>query len=211
MRLLKLAGALVGMAIVISATGPALAATANPAFLDNIVTGLKFKGESGKTTVEAVGAEPNLVCTKDTNSGEVTGEKTIKITLDLEGCKEGAFAAQSLGDAKEVVLMSISGELCYINEVAKEVGLYSKLPAEGAHVEVPAIAFLEVFKGAFIGKMEFVNKLQALQDISYKKVNPAECSKKSRTFEVEFNAKKFKGEFESFEELTFEKGIEVMG
>jgi hypothetical protein len=202
------------LAVIFSAMFATAAHAVLPEFLDGTLAGLKFTGESGKSEVLDPSNKTSLKCTKDKLSGEVTGAKTIKATIDFEGCKESGFPVNSLGDPKELVLVPVSGELCFLKEApVLEVGMFFKLPAEGVHAEDPLLGVLEAFKGTFIGTWEFINVLQALQDISMKQPNIKECGGKKAelVLELEHNGKPLLNEIESFEEIHFEKDIEVMG
>jgi hypothetical protein len=184
-----------------------------PEFLDN-VKGNTFTGSSGASEIVDVANGFAVKCKADKVAGEVTGEKTIKATLDLEGCTETGLSVHSLGDAGGVILTEVSGELCFLKEGAPlEVGVFFKLPAGGLHAEDPSIGALELFTGSFIGKAENINILQALQDVSFKKVNPTKCGGKEAKLLLEFehDGKPLVNEVVSFEELHFAKDIEIMG
>lgn len=86
-----------------------------------------FTGTSGASTLETVKSGTTIECSKDKNSGSVTGKSgSGKFTVDFEGCKSGAAACNSEGDKKGTILSEGTTTLGYISKSAKTVGVLIK-------------------------------------------------------------------------------------
>jgi len=153
MRSRKTAGSIFILALLISAVASA-SALANPEFLGSIPTAIT--GTSGATALES---ESGLAveCPKDKVTGTVNSASTLETRVDLESCKVAGFTAQSLGDKSGVVLVPLTGKLCYRNSFAHEVGVVLTLPSGGVHIEVPSLGELLVITGSILGALTPVN------------------------------------------------------
>jgi hypothetical protein len=153
MRKLTIIGATITTLVALSAIASTMATAALPEFNK---TKIKFTSFSGPGTL-AVAAGNTIECTSDTDEGEITGVKTVTLTVDFRKCTIfGLFGAHSLGDAENTILTSATGTLCYINEAKKEVGLVLT-PTGLLHIEAPNAGALALIKGTLIGRLTPVN------------------------------------------------------
>jgi hypothetical protein len=94
------------------------ASAALPEFLP-VGTKANFASTSGVGVLENIKKEIVLSCTSDTNSGEITGAKTIRATIFLVGCKGLLFANCTTTGAKAgEVVVDATGTLGFIQAVA---------------------------------------------------------------------------------------------
>jgi hypothetical protein len=154
MRSFRTAGSLFLLALMISAVASA-SALALPEFLGTFPTSLT--GTSGTSTLADTASGLTLSCKKDKASGSVTSGTAIELTIDCESVKVGGLAAQSLGDKGGVVLIPLTGVLCYINKSTKEAGARFTLPSGGVHIEVPALGELLLITGTTVGQLTPIN------------------------------------------------------
>jgi hypothetical protein len=132
------------------ATATASAAT-EPQFLPG--SGTKFTSSSGPGTLETAN-KGDIVCTLDTDTGELTSDTTGVVTIDFTGCEAlGIIGAHSLGDESKTTLVSGTLLLCWINEAKNEAGAYLHLARE-LHIEITGVAKLLLIKGSVLGKIE---------------------------------------------------------
>jgi hypothetical protein len=147
-----------------------------------------FKGEVSAGTLTIAGGN-KITCTKGkillagselVEKGTTEGkDATLALaTIHFEGCKaEGLFAANSLGDEKEIILAHIEIHNCMINKANKEFGLLI-LPLE-THIEIPALALLIIIleKGLFIAKIvqEGAAGAKITAEVKEGKQNPEKC------------------------------------
>ncbi len=216
-RLLKLAGIL--CVLVMAITGLAAASSASaaePEFLGT-AAGNTFTVESGEGELVDLSSGLAIKCKKDKGSGEVTGPKTLTATVDFEKCNVGGLAAQSLGDKGGIILLSkLPGELCFISLSPLKVGVLFVLPAEGVHIEVPALGQLLVVKGSVVGLAEPLNVAQ-LGPFTLTFVDPnVKCEKAAGSedvllVELEHDGKPLVAAEISKETVNFTKIIEIMG
>lgn len=209
MRQLKIIGVAVIAILALTAITAATASAALPEFLDGTVKGLKFTVKSGAGELISGFA---IGCTSDKGSGEVTGAKTVSVTVTFEGCTVFFQAANSLGAAAKTIVVPATGELCFIKSGSPlEVGLKLK-PTAGVHIEVPSVGELDVVTGTVVGKVEPINVLQTTGKVTLKK-GPFQCegAKSELLSEKQENKKPEKAEEVTTEEVTYEKDIEVMG
>ena len=112
-----------------------------------------FTGTSGKGVLETTG-KSKIECTSSeikAGEGEITKEKTLGFaTVHFLGCKAFGFPANSLGDAKEIILVPVELHNCLIS--AGHAGISFKL-LTGLHLEVPAVTLLLIIEGSFIGEI----------------------------------------------------------
>jgi hypothetical protein len=120
--------------------------------------GETFTTSTAKPLLEGL-AGSRISCSKAKGTGELLKEGTIEdkdatlalTTITIEGCKaEGLLPINSLGDAKELVLLHGEIHACMIKP--GDFGLLLKpLPV---HLEVPSVGLLIVIEGAVIGLAE---------------------------------------------------------
>jgi hypothetical protein len=143
--------------VAIAATSASAASAALPEFVGPIQP---FSSTAKKSTLETVG-KVKVICTAGTNAGELTGPKTLTVTIRLTGCSSKTIPCNSPnGVAGEIVTAVLTGVLGYISAPLKEAGLDLFSPT-GAPITTfgcgPALGF--VVTGSVIGKITPVNKL----------------------------------------------------
>ena len=188
MRYLKLIGAL-AVVLAFSALGVVSAASGAETlwrWLPGSV-GETFKGEFGPGTLTILPAKAKMVCAKGkillagSQLVGTAGEKDATlalVTIHLEGCKaEGIFAANSLGDNPEIILLHLEFHNCVINKANKEFGLLI-LPLE-THIEIPAAKLLVTLleKGLYIARIaqEGAAAAKITAELKEGKQNPEKC------------------------------------
>jgi hypothetical protein len=152
----------IGLAITaitaLSAIAASMATATLPEFLitPNGTFPLPFTSYAGPGTLKS--GFGNIVCASERDRGEITAAKTIIDTIDFERCTAfGTFRANSLGDPRETILVTVIGTLCYTNAANREVGLLI-LPTGKLHLEVE-VAGLAVVEGSVTGALTPVNAL----------------------------------------------------
>jgi hypothetical protein len=205
MRRLNLIGVGILAILALSGLASATAFAANPEFLPT--TGQKFTITSGKGELVSGFA---IKCNKDKGTGEITGAKTVTANVDFEECTVFGVAANSLGDPSKTILVKATGELCYINEAAKEVGVY--FTPEPVHIEVPLVGELDVVSGTAVAKAEPINKKSKTGKQVFPSTAIASCGGKTAALksEKQENGKPESATEVSTEEVTFEKEVEIM-
>ena len=146
--------------LAVSATMVASASAALPEFGGPFST--PFTSKSGVSTLETV-KKATIVCTTDTNTGEVTGPKTGTVTITFSGCELVTLSlpCNNVGVPPGVIITApLLMTLGYINGPKKEVGVDLSGPATGG----PLMEFMcgplkTVVDGSVIGKITPVNKL----------------------------------------------------
>jgi hypothetical protein len=159
MRHLKLAGMLLILALAASGLAAATASAAAPEFLDNVAKNT-FTGTSGAGKLEDPVTKLTIACKKDNvllEGNEITGPKAITADVHFEGCTLAGLPANSLGDAKEVILAKATGELCFTNKAPLTVGILFKITP--VHIEVPSILELVEVTGTALGTITPVGTL----------------------------------------------------
>ena len=209
MHIVKRSVGLMVLVMALFAVAATAASAANPEFLDN-VKGNTYTIKSGKGSLKA-GAF-TIECKTDTGSGEVTGAKTITITIDLEGCTLLGLASNSLGDPAKILLVQATGTLCYISKAEKTVGVQFSITPE--HVEVPSVGELVEVTGTELGDIEKVNTLSTANTVTInEKTSKQKCEGTEKGVELkaekEHNKKPEAGLETTIEELTFAKDIEL--
>jgi hypothetical protein len=153
MRKLTITAAIITALTGLTTIASTLATAALPEFNK---TKVKFTSFSGPGALKESGGQA-IECESDTDAGEITGPKTVTLTVDFRTCKIfGLVGAHSLGDPEGTILTSATGTLCYLNEAKKEVGLVIT-PTGLLHIEAPAAAALALIKGTLIGRLTPVN------------------------------------------------------
>jgi hypothetical protein len=148
MRGVKIIGAALMAVVALAAVASVTASAALPEFLP--ASG-SFTSKSGSGTLAFKGGN-TIECSADTNKGEVTGEKTARVTITFTGCKLfGIVGANSLGDSSGTILTTANGTLCYLNKTAKTVGLQLS-PTGKVHIE--AGGSLAIVEGTVIGELK---------------------------------------------------------
>jgi hypothetical protein len=150
MRIFKLIGAmLIVLALTAIATATASAAETLWAWLPG-ATGTKFTGESKEARLEEKGGG-KITCKASTASGEITGEKTLGLaTIDFTGCLAFGFAALTLGDSKELILVHVHIHNCRIPGGSHAGLLFKPLPV---HIEIPVLSRLLKIEGSFVAEI----------------------------------------------------------
>ena len=118
-------------------------ASADALFLGITTTGFTASGGAG--TLSTLGNPFSITCTAVSATGNVGGndKDTFTATIKFTGCN-----ANSLGNSSGVIEFKVTGELCYINKAAKEVGLYLEATS-AVHLEnVPLIGLLTFLAGS---------------------------------------------------------------
>jgi hypothetical protein len=204
MRSIKIAGMLVALALVISAVASA-SAFANPEFLGTFPT--TFTGTSGEGELKDPASGLTIKCKKDKVSGSVTSGTASEATVDFESCKIAGLAAQSLGDKGGVILVPVTGVMCYINKSTKEAGTLFTLPSGGIHIEVPSLGELLVITGNTVGKATPINTSSTSGTIEVTGSKSCEGQKNGLTVEKDHNGEPLAGEEITTESLTFSKAL----
>jgi hypothetical protein len=134
MKLSRLVGLVAMVVVALNLMAAAVASASAPEFTPGALN--IFKGESGTGALETTSTAA-ITCTKDTNTGEITGAKTVGgVVVTFTGCssKEGSgCSVKSTGQsAGTVVTSALNGELGSVKktEAASGVGLLLK-PASG--------------------------------------------------------------------------------
>jgi hypothetical protein len=158
MRKRTIISATITAIVALTAIAANMANAAKPEFKIAGAFPIKFTSFSGPGTLAKANNSNTIECTKDTNKGEILSTKKVDFTVDFEGCTIfGIVNAHSLGDPANTILVTATGELCYISKAANppQVGLLIT-PTGTLHIEA-AGALAEVL-GQLIGQMTPVNK-----------------------------------------------------
>jgi hypothetical protein len=125
----------------------------------NTLTGTGTAG-----TLSTLGNPFSITCKNNTVSGSVTGAKAAEYEITFKECEVLGGSAKSLGGtAGTIKTGKLKGELCYINEAKKEVGLYTTVTLQ--HIEAP-LGILINISGTIIAQVEPVNKSQTTGTIT---------------------------------------------
>jgi hypothetical protein len=121
---------LFGLALVaVFAMSAVIASAASAALPEQSPTTGKFTGVSGKSFFETKSGE-KVNCKEDTIKGESTGAKTSSSTIAFKGCEAFGFKCNTTGALAGEIVLKVTGQLVYISETKKEVGLINTLTAE---------------------------------------------------------------------------------
>jgi hypothetical protein len=153
MRSFKIVGAALMALLAVTAVATATASAALPEILPGSGT---FTATSGAGTLETT-AKEKITCKSDTSKGTITNVKEGTFEVDFKECTALGFAANSLGDPAQTILVTGTLLLCYINRATKDVGVVIHLPTAGIHIEVPSLGALILVTGWVIGLIEPVN------------------------------------------------------
>jgi len=195
MKQVKLVAVLAVALTALFALGASAASAALPEFLP-VGTKATFTSKSGKGTLETVGGK-KITCEDDTNSGKITGAKTIEVTINFLGCKAEGFAANTKGDAEGHILVTCTGQLGYLSKASKDVGL--GLKCGEIHIEVFGDLILILVRFKNLGIIGLVTPLNS------SKTGPFVLSLKQTKGVQEFT--KFEGEAtSSFAESALNSG-----
>ena len=140
--MVKRLGVALAVCFVVAAAYASMA-SADALFLGVSNTGFTASGGAG--TLSTLGNPFSITCTAVSATGNVGGndKDTFTAAIKFTGCN-----ANSLGNSSGVIEFSVTGELCYINKTAKEVGLYLETTKE-VHLEnVPLIGLLSFAAGS---------------------------------------------------------------
>ncbi len=207
MHKLRILGAMLIAALAMTAVAAATASAAVPPEF-NPAKGT-FTATSGPGVLKGT---LTIKCSSDkVSNGVITGAKTETATVDFEGCESLGVKVNSVGDTKGsgVILVATDGELCYINEKEKIVGLYfTVLPTTG--LEIEGVGLKSTVKGTVIGTVSPTNKKQTTGTVDIKKANLKECGGKTAELLANLNGGAFaKAEEETEEKVTFAAATEV--
>jgi len=102
--------------------------------------------------------EETIVCKAVTGTGKFLTEKEkdqhATGTLDFTGCTASGFAANTLGDEKEVILAKVLYLICLTEPKTLLFGVLVLALENPVHIEVPIIKALILVKGYTIGSLE---------------------------------------------------------
>jgi hypothetical protein len=145
--------------LAIGALGASAASAALPEFAGGPIP-QPFSSTASKTTLETVGGV-KLTCTSGTDSGKVTGPKTLEVSINLTGCSIKKIACKSPnGVAGEVQTAVLTGVLGYISKPKKQVGVDLLSPAGAPLTSFFCGAAMRVgVVGSVIGRITPINKL----------------------------------------------------
>jgi hypothetical protein len=216
MRGIKLVSAVV-IALALTAVVSATAFAANPEFLPG-TAGAKFTGKSGKATLAIKGGS-TITCKEsvvEKGNGELLGPKTGLAIIDFKGCTAFGLPANTLGDAKEIILVHVETELCTISLVPLVVGIiFTPLPV---HIEIPSVGLLVSVTGSFVGSLTPLNTLTTTYTLTIAQSGGVQAIEKceggaARTLlsSVDGGANTQSGEEAEKGTLTFEVAEELMG
>ena len=137
MKSIKIMGLCLVAAFLVSAVAVATASASTPGFIfSGTARGFSSKSGAGKL-VTKIGAE--VKCTLDTDSGEINGasgtDKVKNVLVVFSGCTAvisgNTLKCNSEGQPAETIKTNqLEGQLGYINEAGKKVGLVLKAEAE---------------------------------------------------------------------------------
>jgi hypothetical protein len=206
MRKAKLIWAAVLAMVAVSAVASATASAAAPEF----TVKTKFTDTSGSGTLALTGGN-TIVCRKDKSSGEITGGKTVTDTIEFEECTIfGFIGAESLGASNEKIIVKAKGELCFISESAKQVGMF--LEPEPVHIE--AAGALAKVEGTLVGEVTPSGRKTKTGELKIKtsggKQEFTKCGTKTASLTGSENEGATKEATEATSDtITFEKETEV--
>jgi hypothetical protein len=122
MKRIRIIGSALVAVLALSAVGASAASAALPEFTPS--TGVKLTGTAGAGLLETV-TGTKVTCTASTNSGEITGVKTVsKVKVKFTGCESTGAKCNTTGAAVgELVTEELKATLGYLNAAKKEVGL----------------------------------------------------------------------------------------
>jgi hypothetical protein len=148
-------------ALVVMAVQAAASMAALPEFSPTLNT---FTGTGAAGTLSTLGNPFSITCTSSKLTGSVTGVKTAEYEISFTGCEVLGGSAKTLGGtAGTITTGKLKGELCYINTVSKEVGLYTTVPLQ--HIEAPLGILIDI-DGTIIAQVTPVNKSQTTGTIT---------------------------------------------
>jgi hypothetical protein len=151
MRRTAIVGVVLAGALAVSAVGASMAAAAPPEFTGSFPDAFTSTATSAK--LETVGKNGGR-CKAATGSGEVSGPKSLLITLTWTGCKKAELNCQNTAKAGVIVTGPLAGTLGYVTEMPKVVGIDLSSPAGGQVFSFTCgeDATVEVY-GSVIGKV----------------------------------------------------------
>jgi hypothetical protein len=151
----------------IGAVAASAASAALPEFVSPAAAPIRFESILKTTKLETVGPSVHVVCKRGSNEGEVTGPKTLTMTVVLMGCTNS-----STGDTcnspeaipGEIVVPSLTGTLGYIRKSTAVKGTEVGLALSSSAVPLATFACggeLEphIVEGSVIGKLTPINNV----------------------------------------------------
>ncbi|MFI4984350.1 MAG: hypothetical protein ACHQAV_00010 [Solirubrobacterales bacterium] len=157
MRRIKISGLCLVIIFTMSAVMAASASAVLPEFSSPFA---KTFTSTSKASLLETTAKVKLVCTADTNAGEITGSQTGSVTIAFTGCALKKVPCNTPGRPSGTIVTSLlSLSLGYINKAKKEVGIDLASAAGGVFAEFGCGSALRgVVLGSVIGRITPVNK-----------------------------------------------------
>jgi len=155
-------------------------------------------GEAGgeEATLETVG-EAKVVCKTESGAGEYRGTKAVANTvIKFTGCAHAGSKCTTVGAAEgEVVASSLEGELGWINQETKSVGL-ALFPAGevGSFAEFRCGSTSVVVRGSVIAPWKILNTMQSTATVKFTATKGKQ------------NKEAFEGEPKDVLEMSFAEG-----
>ncbi len=152
-------------------------------------------------------------CKGEKGSGNLISEKALRAIVTFEKCAVGGLSYQTLGgETGQITFAKMLGQICYINAEKLQVGVVFSLPAEGVHVEQPALGELFLFSGSFVGLLDPVNTASAVLAVSTSghRCEGASESEENLLLELEHSGSPLVENLVSEQTLTFPGSVEVM-
>jgi hypothetical protein len=131
--------------VVALAVGGALSGSASAVGLPQFSVETKFTGSSGRSKFVLSGAE--VTCSKGTSEGSPVTGQGGSLTLAFRECKLGGSECHSLGDAREVILLT--GAYVLVRLKAEDPGVL--LALEETHIECALLSTLVLLRGEVLG------------------------------------------------------------
>jgi hypothetical protein len=128
MRRTASVGVALAGALALSTVVASVAAAAPPEFAGSFPDA--FTSTTKTATLETVGRNKGH-CKAATGSGEVSGSKSLLITLTWTGCKKASLNCQNTGKAGVIVTGPLAGTLGYVTQRPKTVGIDLSSPTGG--------------------------------------------------------------------------------
>ena len=139
---------------------PAAASAASPV-LEFVVPGhslpIPFTTESGTVNAEMVGLKKLVQCAASTGEGEITGPRSTVSKYRFTGCATGAEKCESTGASEgEIKTGSIDGELVYIDQARRQVGIVLD-PNAGTYIAFECEGISAEGRGPFLAPVSPTN------------------------------------------------------
>lgn len=217
MKRIRLGGLCLAAALALCAAVAVSAYAALPEFSGPFAK--MFTSKSGASRFRAVGGK-RVLCTADTNVGEITGPKAGKVTITFTGCALKKVPCNTPGSGPgEIVTPSLAMQLGYINKGLKTVGIDLTEPAGAPMLLFSCSSGTRIVViGSVIGKITPVNtlvtpsevfKLNFIQAGGIQKVQNLE-GEPVDTLEMSFNGPFEKAGFGSRDKILFGEPVKLI-